>query len=100
LKRSESVMSIHEFKMNTKGVQFRNEQFLFWSRPHKGFAVRRTSVRLTANPRRTPSRTKRAIYGWTRVKQHLLKRRQHMTVEINENINTLFVKLEQIKDYL
>ena len=60
-------------------------------------------VRLYAaagNPRRTPSRTKRAIYGWTRVKQHLLRRRQHMTVEINENINTLFVKLEQIKDYL
>jgi len=60
-------------------------------------------VRLYAaagNPRRTPSRTKRAIYGWTLVKQHLLRRRQHMTVEINENINTLFVKLEQIKDYL
>ena len=60
-------------------------------------------VRLYAaagNPRRTPSRTKMAIYGWTRVKQHLLRRRQHMTVEINENINTLFVKLEQIKDYL
>ena len=31
--------------MNTMGVQFRNEQFLFWSRPHKGF---RWGVRLYA----------------------------------------------------
>ena len=57
-------MSIHEFKMNTMGVQFRNEQFLSWSRPHKGL---RWGIRLYAaagNPRRTPSRAKRAIYGW------------------------------------
>ncbi len=27
--RSRSLVSIHEFKMNTMGVQFRNEQFLF-----------------------------------------------------------------------
>jgi hypothetical protein len=91
--------------MNTKGVQFRNEQFLFWSRPHKGFAVpangtgRRTYA-AAGNPRRTPSRTKRTIYGWTRVKQHLLRRRQPMTVEFKEDIKALFVKLEKIKDYL
>jgi len=51
--------------MNKMGAQFRNEEFLFWSRPHKGF---RWGVRLYAaagNPRRTPSRTKIAIYGWT-----------------------------------
>jgi hypothetical protein len=52
------------------------------------------------NPRRTPRRTKRAIYGWTRVKQHLLRRRQPMTVEFKEDIKALFVKLEKIKDYL
>jgi hypothetical protein len=43
---------------------------------------------------------KDAVYAWTLVKQHLLKRRQPMTVEFNENIKALFVKLEKIKDYL
>jgi len=58
-------MLIHESKMNTMGVQFRNELFLCWSRPHKDL---QWGVRLYAaagNPRRTAIRAKRAIYGWT-----------------------------------
>ena len=52
--------------------QFINEQFLFGSRPHKGFRSPQTlrdrkALPLYAaagNPRRTQIRAKKAIYGW------------------------------------
>jgi hypothetical protein len=32
--------------------------------------------------------------------KNICQRRQHMTIEIKENIKALFVKLEKIRDYL
>jgi len=59
----------YDFKMNTKCVQFRNELFLFWSRPHKGLwsphsgTGRRTFIRRSRKPAENAEQDKKS-YLW------------------------------------